>query len=196
MAGGSTRPRGKNERHHAQDECQRGHQNRAQTQMGGFNGGVKDAQAFLHLQCGKFHDQNGVLGRQADQHQQTDLEVDVVGRAPEPKRNEGAQYGVGNRQHHGNRKRPALVKSSQNQEDDDQTEKDSRRRGSSDSFLVPRLTGPFNAVAFGENFFGNFFHDADGFARTDAFNRRSHELCSQIAVHAAKRIGAGDAAYF
>ncbi|MNE20971.1 hypothetical protein D3C80_1141160 [compost metagenome] len=52
-----------NQRQHAKDKGQRGHQDRPQTHAGGFKGGGNQRFAlFLHQILGEFDDKNGVFG--------------------------------------------------------------------------------------------------------------------------------------
>ena len=67
------------ERHHAQDEGERGHQDRPQAQAGRPRPppGTRSMPCSSQL-AGELDDQDGVLGRQADQHDEADLREDVV----------------------------------------------------------------------------------------------------------------------
>ena len=57
------------ERHDAEHECKGRHQNRAEAKTRGLKGGVEGTHALLHLLGRELHDQNGVLGREADEHE-------------------------------------------------------------------------------------------------------------------------------
>ncbi len=66
------------QRHHAEDEGERRHQDRPQTQLARRQRRVAARQAaFLVLVLGELDDQDGVLARQADQHHEADLREDV-----------------------------------------------------------------------------------------------------------------------
>ena len=71
---------------------------------------------------GELDDQNAVLGRQADQHDQADLAVDVVDQAAQPLRTERAEHGERHRQQDDERQHEALVLSGQRQVDEQQAE--------------------------------------------------------------------------
>ena len=63
----------------AEDEGEGGHQDRPQPGAAGLRGGLVPLEAVLQLAlAGELDDQDGVLGRQADQHDQADLGQDVV----------------------------------------------------------------------------------------------------------------------
>ena len=70
-------PLGEDEREHAQDEGERRHQDRPQPQAGRFGRRLKARFALLVQLPGEFHDQNRVLARQSDQHDQADLHEDI-----------------------------------------------------------------------------------------------------------------------
>ena len=64
--------------HAAQDEGKRGHQNRPQAQPGAFERGVRQRLSFFEFVLGELDDQNRVLRRQADEHHQPDLRVNII----------------------------------------------------------------------------------------------------------------------
>ena len=64
----------------------RGHQDGAQAELGGIDGGVDDGLAVLEELLGELDDEDRVLGREADEHDETDLDVDVVDQAAERRR--------------------------------------------------------------------------------------------------------------
>ena len=79
VAGRGVDAAGEDEGHDAQDEGEGGHNDRSHAQFRGSDGGVHQRDALLAEQpVGVFDDQNGVLGRQPDQHDERDLHVDVV----------------------------------------------------------------------------------------------------------------------
>jgi len=72
MAAGRARAGAGGQRQHAQDEGERGHDDRPEAQASGFHGGVIDG-APLRWRCeANFDDQDGVLGGKADQRDQPD----------------------------------------------------------------------------------------------------------------------------
>ncbi len=79
----------------------------------------------------EFDDQNGVLGRQTDQHHESDLRVDIVldlhheGRedhaqhgASQPQQSERAEHRDRRAQQYAERQRPAFIERRQDQEDE------------------------------------------------------------------------------
>ncbi len=66
------------ERHAAEDEREGGHQDRPQADLGPLERGVEERDAVLVAGPGELDDQDGVLRREADQHDEADLGEDVV----------------------------------------------------------------------------------------------------------------------
>lgn len=62
----------------AENEGNRGHQNRAQADAAGFHRRLDQSLAFLLQIHGELHDQDRVLHRQPDDRDQSDLEVHVI----------------------------------------------------------------------------------------------------------------------
>src|SRR5882757_7945791 len=69
---------GEIERHDSEDEGDRGHEDRTQPKLAGNDGSFDDVLAQFHLLLGELDDENRVLGREADEHDETDLHIDVV----------------------------------------------------------------------------------------------------------------------
>ncbi len=77
---------------HAEHEGEGGHDDGPQPQPGRLRRGVEQGHALLAVQLdGELDDQDGVLGRQPDQGQQPDLEVDVVVDAAQRDGDQGAR---------------------------------------------------------------------------------------------------------
>ena len=89
-------PAGDPQRHASEDERERRHQNRPQAEPRAFQRRIHQGLALFEFVLGEFDDQDRVLGRQPDQHHQTDLRVDVVldldhvGRQKVPQQRHGA----------------------------------------------------------------------------------------------------------
>src|SRR6516162_3223123 len=90
--------RGTPKRYATQNEGEGGHENWPQSQPGSGQRGIGQGFAFLIFGFGKFNNQNGILGRQSDQHDQSDLGIDVVVEPAEVKRHERAEDGNGDAQ--------------------------------------------------------------------------------------------------
>ena len=66
------------QRHHAQDEGERGHQDRTEAGARRVDRGLDDLLAVLAQLARHLDDQDRVLGRQRDQQHETDLDIEVV----------------------------------------------------------------------------------------------------------------------
>ena len=86
------------------------------------------ALALFVLHLGEFDDEDGVLGRQADEHDQADLGIDVVLEAPEQKSGKGPGHGDGCAEKDRERQRPAFILGRQDQEDAEEREGEDRHR--------------------------------------------------------------------
>ena len=72
-------PLASDQRQHAEDEREAGHQDRPQAQSRGLDRGVERGHSLvLLLLLGELDDQHRVLRRQAGQHDEADLREDVV----------------------------------------------------------------------------------------------------------------------
>ena len=77
---------GEVERADAEDEGDGGHEDGAEAEFGGDDGGVDDGFALLEVLLGELDDEDRVLGGEADEHDEADLDVDVVDEAAERRR--------------------------------------------------------------------------------------------------------------
>ena len=66
------------ERYHTDNHRSNGHQDWAQTLLAGSEGRISDTHAMFAVLRGHLGNQDGGLGEQADQHDHTRLQVDVV----------------------------------------------------------------------------------------------------------------------
>ena len=88
----------------------------------GLDRGVDDRSALLAQLLGELDDQDRVLGRQPDQHDQPDLAEDVVDQAAQPLRAAARRGPPAARQQDDERQHPALVLRRQHQVDEQQAE--------------------------------------------------------------------------
>src|SRR5579875_201458 len=98
------------QRNAAQDEREGGHQDGPQTDAGAGERGFFDALAALFVfALGEFDNQDRVLGGEADEHDETDLRVDVVIEVAQPEKQIGAEDGDGRAEQNAEGQRPAFV---------------------------------------------------------------------------------------
>jgi hypothetical protein len=77
---------GNRQRQHAEHEGDRGHQDRPEAQAAGLERGLDQVLALLLQFAGELDDQDRVLRRKADDGDQADLEIHVVGQAAQAAR--------------------------------------------------------------------------------------------------------------
>src|ERR1700733_15287815 len=75
---GATGTGGEHQGYDAQNKCEGSHQDRAQTDFCGFDGGLYRGTSVGAQLLRELDDQNGILAGQADEHDQADLAVHVV----------------------------------------------------------------------------------------------------------------------
>src|SRR3984885_4292877 len=115
----------------AEDKCERCHQDRAQPQLRPFKSRVRQRFPVFVLILGELDNQDRVLRCQPNQHDQTDLRIDIAfdlhhvrrqknteENAAQPKHRKSSEDRHRRAEQYAERQRPALVKSSKNQEDE------------------------------------------------------------------------------
>ncbi len=117
-----SRTGGEVERADAEDEGDRGHQDGAEAEFGGFDGGLGDGSALLEELLGELDDEDRVFGRETDEHDEADLNVDVVDEAAEVDEGERAEDRHGNGEQDDERQREGLVLGRESEIDDEQAE--------------------------------------------------------------------------
>ena len=75
--------------------------------------------SLLAAALGELDDQNGVLRRKTDQHDEADLRIDVDLHAPSPEREQRAEQGERHGEQHHEGHRPAFILRREDQEDED-----------------------------------------------------------------------------
>ncbi len=95
------------EREAAEDERERRHRDRTQAQPRAFERGVDHGSSVVELELRELDDQDGVLRREADEHDQTDLRVDVVVEVARQQAEERAEDGDGHAEKDAEGQRPA-----------------------------------------------------------------------------------------
>ena len=107
---------GDHQRQHAENEGERGHQDRPQAHARRFGRRLEAVLAVLLVLPRELHDQNCVLGRETDQHDEADLGEDVHVHGPEQKPGHRGEQAHRHDQNHGERQRPALILRGEQQE--------------------------------------------------------------------------------
>ena len=174
---------GHGQRDRADDEGQGRHDDRAETDLGGFDSsryGIHTA--FIDTDFGVFDDQDGVLGGQADDGQQTDLEVQVillvqeVGKSRSPE-NTGRQA-----EHNSKGYFPAFIQGGQDEEDEEDSQGEDVDRLVAGFDFFTAHAAPFIGIAFTERVFSDFFQRFKGITGAVAISRGPLNLDGRIVV--------------
>src|SRR5882724_1606944 len=188
LGSGAGRP---NQWHDTENEGERRHQDRPQPQPRGFHGrGPAVTAAVLEL-LGEFDDQDRILRRKTNQHDEADLGEDVVILSPQ----EHAGY-RGNEAHrhdedHRQRQGQALILSGQNQKYENHRQGEGKDRSIARPNLLEGDRCPFIGEAVGQRLGGKLVHGLDGLALRVAGGRCAVELSGGIEVVAGHAVGPG-----
>src|SRR5438093_12351835 len=128
------------ERHAAKDEGKGGHQNGAQTNPRAGQRSLDQGFALLVFEPRKLDNEDGILGRQTNEHHQTNLRIHVVHHVPDEQGCEGAEDRDGGTEQDAERQRPTFVERREDQEYEQQREPENGRRGNAflSFFLLER----------------------------------------------------------
>ncbi len=118
MRASRPRPLGDHQGDDAEDERQRGHDDRPEPDLGGFQGGLIAGTPSLLAVAGELDDQDRVLAGQARQHDEADLDEDVDVHPGHRDPGQGAQQAHRHDQDHRQRQRPTLVETGEHEEDE------------------------------------------------------------------------------
>jgi hypothetical protein len=181
---------GDHERQHAEHEGERGHHDRPEAQARRVERRLRGALALEEALLRELHDQDGVLRRQADQHDQADLEVDVVLEPAHGDESERPGDREGYRRHHGEGQQPPLVERGEDQEHHHDREREGDRRLAAGALLLEGLPRPGDGVALGQGARRHLFHGADRFARGNPRLAVAQHARGDEAVEALELLGA------
>ena len=126
--------------------------------MGGAYGGSRRIHPFFDLHLGELHDQDSILGHQSDEHDQPDLEIDVVLQSAGPDTQVGAHDGHRQREHHGDGDVPAFVLGGQEEKDEQEHECQHIARLSAGPLLLVGEPAPFDPDVLGQVLLGELLH--------------------------------------
>ncbi len=186
------RPRARRDRQrqNAEDEGEGGHQDRAQADSAGGDGGLEPAHAVIDLVLTReFDDQNSVLGSERDQHDEADLGEDVVVHAAKVDAENRGQQAHRHDQDDRERQREGLIHRRQDQKHEHDGQHEDQHAGIAGKLLLKGDVGPFIAHAGRQNLIGEMLHRrqriAGGIARRGlAANVGARE---QVVAHDAGR---------
>ena len=115
------------QRQYAEDERERRHEDGPQSKAGGFHGRFQDSTSLAAKPDREFDDEDRVLRRQPEEHQQSDLAVDVEGEAAPFEGEDRPEDRERHREDDDERNRPALVERGEHEEDHDQRDEEDVR---------------------------------------------------------------------
>src|SRR6516165_10796427 len=129
------------ERRDAENERERGHQDRAQARAGGVHGRFARGAPFFLLLARELDDQYRVLGREADENDEADLRQDVDRRAAREQAGDGGEQAHRQDQDDRERQLPAFVLRDEDEKDEERggAEYEERRRAA--QLLLEREVG-------------------------------------------------------
>ncbi len=104
----------------AEDEGQRRHHDGAEAQAGSAQSGLRDAHSTFVVRFSKLDDEDGVLRRQTDQHDQSDGGENVVFEQPSAQREISTEDRDRSTEQNAERQRPTLIQRGQDEEDEEQ----------------------------------------------------------------------------
>src|SRR5947207_1164499 len=172
LGAGSGRAR---ERQHAQDERERGHQDRPEAEPARLDGGREAVLALLLLLLRELDDEHGVLRGQPDQRDEADLRDEVVVQAPQPGAEEREGQAHRCDQDDRERQRPALVLGGMDEEYEEDAERKDEDRGVARELRLVGDVGPFDLHPGREHLRRQPLHGRQGRALAPARRR--------VAVH-------------
>jgi len=146
------------ERGNAQDERERGHQDRAQARTGGVHRGFAGGGTFLFFLARELDDQDGVLGSQADENDEADLRQDVDGHAARQQAGDRGEQTHRQDQDDRHRQLPAFVLGDENEEDKESGCAKDEESGRAALLLLESEFGPLESDALGKDLVRKLFH--------------------------------------
>ena len=156
--------RGEEQRHHAKDETQGGHQNRTEPQPRRLPSRFERRLALLPELVGELDDENRVLCRQTDQQDEADLGVDVVVEAPGQGQNRGAEDRHRHREDDAEGQGPTLVLGGQEEVDEDDGQREDEPCSTTGGELLVGHAGPLEAHRGRHRVAGDLLHRRDRLA--------------------------------
>ncbi len=151
-------------------KAQRSHENGPQADARRLHRGVHDGEAAFAQLLGELHDQDGVLGREADEQDQAHLAEDIVGEAADELRGQGAEDREGHAQQNDEGQDERLVLRGQDQVDEEHAQREDQARLRTRLDLLEGLAGPRVGEARGE-LLREILHGGEGLARAQPLAR-------------------------
>lgn len=122
------------------------HQHRAVTEIRSVQRRFKHTLSALPLLLGELHHQNGVFRGKTDQHHHSELRINTQGFSGNQKTEQRPQKRKGDREHHGNRNRPALILRNQEKIGEQQSQRHQIDNLSLILLFLIAQPGPFHMI--------------------------------------------------
>ena len=186
-------PLASQQRHNAEDERERGHQDRPESQTGAFERGSDRILPLLAQHLGELHDQDRVLGGQPDQHDEPDLGEHIVHvalgvLARHPQSEVRTERGERRSQQHAERQAPALycAASTRNTRKIGEPEDDERFGGA--LFLI-RHVSPVVAHLRWQRLEGDALERIQRLRRAESRRGHAGDFCRAIEIESIGELG-------
>ena len=153
------------QRHSTDDGRERRHQDRSQTDLDRIDQSRQHGTAVIHSHLGIFDDEDRVLGGQTNQHDHTDLHVDISGQASQILEADAAHHGRRHTEDNAERQRPRFVQGGQAQVHEDQGSSKNHIGGRTSVPFITALVDPFIGIAAWQIGVQHFFDGTDCLAR-------------------------------
>ena len=129
---------------------------------------VDDVLSLPPLLHGEFDDQDGVLGRERDEHHDADLGVDVVVEARDLERRHRAKQADRHREQGRHRNGPALVEPHEKEVCEEHGQRQDEAGLPRCCLFLQRRARPLVGIALGKSRLGDLLHGGNGVARGKA----------------------------
>ncbi len=175
-------PVARTKRQDAENEGERGHDDRAEAQPRRFDRGVNDIEAERSLMARIFDDQDAVFAPERDQKNDADLRVEIVIRPFQIEPGDRAEKRQRHGEDHRERQNPAFVLAGEHEIDEEDREAENPVGLVANRFLLKRHCGPVVTSAPGQRLRPDLIHDVERLTRAEAGRRRADDRRCRIEV--------------
>ena len=179
---------GEHQGQHTENHRQRGHEDGAQTHLGGEEGTLLERHASMSALGGVVGEEDGGLAEQADEHDESHLQVDVVLHAEELGEEQGAHQSEGYAEDDGQGNEETLVECHHDEIDEEHTDEEDDDDVGARLTLLAGDARELDAVAHGQLLLGHLTDGTDGIAGAAALCHRACDADAAHHVEAAQRL--------
>src|SRR5260221_5126343 len=178
-----------NQWHDTENEGERGHQDRPEPQPRGCNGGGPALTAPVLELLGELDDQDRMLRRETNQHNEADLGEDVVILSAQEHAGDRGNEAHGHDEDHRQRQGQTLILSGQNQKYENHRQHEGKNRSIARPYLLEGERCPLIREAVGQRLGGELLHALDSLALRVPGGRCAVELSGGIEIVAGHAVG-------